>query len=203
MSTRPTNSPVQEPDLNALLLQLRQEIFFSLNCHQVGRIVRFNAQSQTAEIQLSVLRVVGERTITYPVLVDCPVFVHSGGDSCITIPIEPGDSCLVLFNDRNIDSWFSTGNEVAPNTRRAHDLSDGMALVGFRNLANRVSGYSMDSVDIRAGSKRVSISNSGASLKGIVDAIYTALMALNSAKSGPDVSASIAPVQALSDQLLK
>lgn len=203
MSTAPTIAPIQEPDLNALLAQLKQDIFYSLNCHQVGRIVNFNATRQTAQIELSMLRVVGSRLVNYPTIVDCPVFVHSGGGGCITMPIQPGDTCLVLFNDRNIDSWFSTGNVVAPNTRRAHDLSDGMALVGFRNLANKVSAYSSDSVDLRAGPHRVGINNDSTSLKAVMDAVYTALMALDSAKSGPSVASSISPVQFLTDQLLK
>lgn len=203
MSPAPTTAPIQEPDLTALLTQLRQDILYSLNCHQVGRITKFNSANQTAEIELSMLRVVGSRQIIYPVLVDCPVFVHSGGGACITMPISPGDTCLVLFNDRNIDSWFSTGNVVAPNNRRAHDLSDGMALVGFRNLANKVLGYSSNSVDLRAGPHRVAINNDSTSLKAVLDAVYVACMALNSAKSGSDASAAIAPIQTLAAQLLK
>lgn len=203
MSTRPTTAPVQEPDLNSLLAQLKLDVLFSLNCHQVGSVVSFNAANQTAEIQLSMLRVVGDRTVRYPVLVDCPVFVHTGGSACITMPVQAGDTCLVLFNDRNLDSWFSTGNTVAPNNRRAHDLSDGLALVGFRNLANGVSNYSTDSVDIRAGANRVAINNNSTSLKALIDAVVTALFALNSAKTGGDASASITPVQTLANQLLK
>lgn len=198
-----TLASVQPPDLRQLLNQLRSEIFFSLNCHQVGTIVSFNAERQTAEIRINILRVVGNQTQQYPLLVDCPVFVNRGGGGAITFPISPGDPCLVHFNDRNIDNWFSTGNTTAPNTSRAHSLSDGFAEVGYGSLANNLSDYSSDSVDLRAGQHLVGIYNDEYSLKDFADAIVTALNALNSAKSGGNVSASITPVQTIANALLK
>ena len=67
----------------------------------------------------------------YPLLLDCPVVVLQGGGAYIDLPIAEGDYCLVLFNDRNIDTWWDTGNVVVPRNRRKHSLSDGIALVGI------------------------------------------------------------------------
>lgn len=128
--------PPIPPDLRTLLDNLKADIFYNLNCHQVGVIESFDSTKQTASIRLSTLRVVGNEEIPYPLLTDCPVVFPSGGGAYMTFPVTKGDSCLVLFSDRDIDNWFTTGNVVAPNSSRAHSLSDGIALVGIRNLVN-------------------------------------------------------------------
>ncbi len=144
----PIASPVP-PNLRAVLDGLTQEIFDSLNCHAVGRIVKFDSAKQTASIQIGMLKQFPDRAVPYPLLTDCPVVVLSGGLGSLTFPISPGDTCLVFFNDKDLDNWFSTGNEVLPNTQRKHSLSDGIALVGIRTRANPLSDYDMTAVRLR------------------------------------------------------
>ena len=124
------------PTLRSLLATFKQEVFEDLNCHAVGTITAFNATLQTASVQLSIPRVVNGKVIPYPLLTDCPVFVPSGGGAALTFPIAAGDPCLVLFNDRDLDNWFTTGNMTPPNSNRMHSLSDGLVLVGVRNKAS-------------------------------------------------------------------
>jgi hypothetical protein len=223
-----SNSPstVQNPDLRALLLQMKQEIFFTLNCHQIGKIISFDASKQTARVQLMVKRTVYNqeqaingplqttpRIIDYPVLVDVPVFVHTGGTAVITLPVAPGDSCLVLFNDRDIDSWFSTGSNVQPNSQRAHSLSDGFALVGFRNAANPVANYSTTDAaminslggQILVGSK-VNIQNQSGSLKTVFDQLIATLKAwvdTHGDTPNPATVTALTAVQTLADSIFK
>lgn len=119
------------PDFDDVLVELKNEIFAQLNCVQIGKISAVN-DNQTVEITLQVKRRVQGDTITsYPVLVDCPYFVLSGGNAYIDLPIQVGDYCLVLFNDRNLDTWWSSENVAEPLTRRKHSLSDGIALIGI------------------------------------------------------------------------
>jgi hypothetical protein len=122
---------INPPDLDDVLEELKFEIFANFNCIQIGRIEKYDKSTQIAEIQIQVKRRVGSRTINYPLLVDCPVVILQGGESYIEFPIKKDDYCLIFFNDRDIDNWFSTGNVKEPNTTRKHDLSDGIALVGI------------------------------------------------------------------------
>ena len=120
------------PNLEDLFVEIKREVFATLNCVQIGRIQSFDATQQTAEIVLQVKRRVTPDTIAdYPVLVDCPVFILQGGAAYIDMPIQPDDYCIVLFNDRNIDTWWDSANVAEPMTRRKHALSDGMAIVGI------------------------------------------------------------------------
>ena len=153
-------SPVP-PDLRALLDNLKAEIFYTLNCHQVGTIESFDPVKQTASIRLSMLRVIGTEEVAYPLLTDCPVMFPAGGGAYMTFPVAKGDPCLVLFNDRDIDNWFTTGNVVAPNSIRAHSLSDGVALVGIRSLANPPPYTLNNAVVVGLGSSTIKMTTAG------------------------------------------
>lgn len=149
MTSQPT-APATPPTLRALLDSFRQEILLALNCHEVGRIAAFDSDKQIASVEIASLTTLPDGSTTpYPLLTDCPVFFPNGGGGVLTFPVTVGDPCLVLFHDHDLDNWFSTGNAVAPNTRRSHSLSDGLVLVGFRNLSNPISDFSSDSVQLR------------------------------------------------------
>lgn len=214
MSTALASIPV--PNLRALLNQIRTEIFTTFNCHQLGTIQSFNPGNQTAEVSINVLRQVPNlevnppqyKTIAYPLLVDVPVFINSGGTGRLTFPIQPGDTCLVLFNDRDIDNWFESGNTVAPNTTRAHDLSDGLALVGFRSLANAFSDFDTDNAVFGYKGGKVLVADKlglvGAltDLTTVMTKLHAALAALD-AKTGPSAAVQIASFQTEYQNLLQ
>ena len=127
---------INPPDLDDVLIGLKNEIFADLNCVQIGRIQKVNS-NQTVEILLQMKRRIPDNKIAdYPLLVDCPYFVLQGGGAYIDMPIKKGDICLVLFNDRNIDTWWSTENVAESPDRRKHNLSDGFALIGVNSDVN-------------------------------------------------------------------
>lgn len=135
------------PRLETLLLDLKRDIFANLNCIQVGQITKVTPGAQTVEVQLQIIRLAIDGSSTpYPVLLDCPYFVLGGGGAYIDMPIAEDDYCIVLFNDRDIDNWWTSGQVSAPNTPRKHSLSDGFALVGI-NPSNSVRA--MDGTALR------------------------------------------------------
>ena len=99
-----------------------------------------------------------------PILPDVPFFVYSGGGYCLTLPIQPGDDCLVVFGDSCIDAWWQNGGVQNQAEKRRHDLSDGFALVGFRSQPHVVSGYSPGTAQLRNASGDASIEISGSAI---------------------------------------
>lgn len=208
-------APVPDPDLAALLAQVRSEIFASLNCHEWGIVQSFNAAKQTAVVKIAVLRQVPEVKNgqpayvgkAYPLLLDVPVFVPTGGIGFLAMPVAPGDTCLVLFNDRDYDEFWASGNVAEPNSARMHDLSDGLALVGFRTSAKPLADYPTDRVKLAYGTtalelaSKVKLFNALSSLKVQQQKIIDALTALN-AKTGPSAAVAIAAAQTEADNLL-
>jgi hypothetical protein len=162
MSATPKSAfPIVPPELRDVLQAFRREIFSSLKCAIPGIIQSFDEAKQSATIQVAMQATVGDKVVDYPLLVDCPVVVLGGGGGVLTFPIQAGDTCIVLFTDRALDNWYSTGNVVPPAQQRAHSLSDGIALVGIRNLANPIKDYSTTGAEFRLAGGKVRITDSG------------------------------------------
>ena len=102
---------------------LKQEIFESLHCALPGTVVSFDAETQTAVIQPAV-RTCSD--VDLPLLRDVPVFMP------VSFTVNPGDACLLIFADFDIDAWLAFGEAEEPVSGRMHALSDAFAFIGFR-----------------------------------------------------------------------
>lgn len=154
------NKPLQygnQPSLASLIELLQKNIMTCLNCHQVGEIVSFNADNQTAEIIIKMTYVVNDKILEYPLLIDCPCIVLGGGLGRVTFPISSGDGCLVLFNDRDIDNWFSGGQTMPPRTDRKHSFSDAIAIVGLHNSQNKITDYLASGTELKYGNSSIKL----------------------------------------------
>lgn len=157
--TQNINVIPNEPGLQDLLVYYKKLTKLEINCHHVGTITAFDATNQTAQATINYtktfLRVdeIGDTSVTptnYAQLIDCPVVCLGGGGGSLTFPIVEGDECLVLFNDRDFDNWFSSGNSnAAPATPRAHGFSDAIILVGIRSIPNVITEYDTDAAAFR------------------------------------------------------
>lgn len=208
MSTAP-QVPIVTPDLAAFLDMRLKDALLNTNCHLLGTVESFDAATQTATVSINQKLSLAGQLKDFPVLVDVPVFILGGGDRVFTFPVRSGDTCLVLFNDRDIDNWFSTGNVTTPNSQRLHDLSDGLALVGFRSLANPVDNYSADDVEVRNGVSKIAVgellllANAATDLKAVLTSLTAAMTSLDSVKMGGTAAAAIALANAQIAALLK
>ncbi len=183
-----TNHPLT-PDLTGYFQNKKFEIKNEINCISIGTVDSFDHSNQTVDLYINFLRVITsvggkapDTTLDYPILVKCPVVMLSGGDSSLTFPITKGDTCLVLFCDKDIDSWFTTGNIVAPNSQRVHDLNDAIALVGIRSMANVLANYNQLGPQLKNGlalvsvEERVKIEVGLLTLGAAMDTLMTALL---------------------------
>ncbi|MEX3859629.1 Gp138 family membrane-puncturing spike protein [Paraburkholderia sp. BR10923] len=129
-----------------------------------GRIVSFDPASITATVQLMIDQQLADGSRdAYPELGVVPVYTLRGGNYICTMPIAPGDPCLVIFGDRCIDSWQQSESQDMPADYRLHDLSDGFALVGPTPLPRAVPGYNAQSAALRSvdGQQRVQLDPDG------------------------------------------
>ena len=112
----------------AEVLALKKEIFSSLHCALPGIVESFDEEHVTAVIRPAVKNTTG---IALPVLYDVPVFMP------VPFDVNPGDACLIVFADCDIDAWFETGESAIPASDRKHSLPDAFAFVGFRTAEHR------------------------------------------------------------------
>ena len=106
----------------AELQAMKQDIFMTLRCALPGNVISFDSDTQTAEIRPALK--IG--SLEWPVLTGVPVFMP------VPFEVKPGDACLVVFADFDIDAWMESGRPETPRSSRRHALSDGFAFVGFR-----------------------------------------------------------------------
>lgn len=155
-----------EPEISDLMLYWAKKIGLDFQCHHLGTIQAFDPLTQTADVTINYRKTflkfsgTAEYSYTtddYPQLVGIPIVILGGGGGCLTFPIEQGNECLVLFNDRDIDNWYAGGAGSPNATPRTHSFPDAIALVGVNSMSNVVTLWDDDAVALRYGQNYVKI----------------------------------------------
>lgn len=185
--------PSFEPDLAEFMSLVKRDIGLSINCIQIGTIETFNATLGTASATINFKRqLADESVVDYPVLADCPVFTLNGGGASLTFPISKGDTCIILFNDRNIDNWYLSGKVDVPRDTRIHNISDGIILVGIRSINNAII-TPIGSACLDAGTKKVAIKNDLTDLKTLILSLIDAITAMTQTVAGGGGGTTVSP----------
>ena len=195
------NYTVSEPTLATLLNELKRNIFIEFNCHAIAVVQSVNFSNQTLTASVAYTRGVLEKQpngtyslvpVNYPFLVDCPFISIQGGNAGLTMPIQPGDNCLVFYNDRDINNWWTSDQPSIPNSSRTHSFSDAIVLVGLNNNNNPIPNFSGHNAVLYNGNVKVSVTPSNVvisnehngSLGPSFTAFFTALNAFMSSCGG-------------------
>lgn len=130
-----------------------------LHTAQPGIIQSFDPVTQTASIQPAVKRIFktdagdGEAELltptALPVLINVPVNFPRGGGYSLTLPVKPGDECLLIFAERSFDRWHRSGKVEEPAARRFHHLSDATAFVGLSSLPKKIPDFNPDQMELK------------------------------------------------------
>lgn len=127
-----------------------------------GEVVSFDKDLQVADIRPTIRRLLlpEGKLIELPLCVKVPCFFPGGS---LTFDVNQGDDAVLIFSERCLDAWWTAGGVQDPVDLRNHDLSDGLALLGFSSkpkvLDDILQGGS--ELRLRDGSNRVSVRNNG------------------------------------------
>lgn len=153
-----SNPALTDPDLTYAMSIFGNSIQYDLNCHRVGKIVKFNPDDLTCDVELLELKPTQSRLDKYALIQGLPLLVSGGIDTNLTFGDVTGAECLVHFNDRDIDSWFDTGESYKPNSKRMHDFSDGFVSLRPHNK-NDIIDYEMDGTVLNKGQNKIKITS--------------------------------------------
>lgn len=202
----PRNRAKYTPSLADLLNLKMRETLLNLNCHAIATVESFDETDMTVQASLVYKRVIlntdangtaSESLQDYPLLVDCPAIIMQGGEGSLTFPISQGDTCLILFNDRDIDQWFFTGQTAqAPATDRLHSFSDGIALVGLRPATAPILDYDTTRASLNFGTTRVAVGPAGVLITADPTDTITLGTILNTLLSAIAASTTVAEIAA-------
>jgi phage baseplate assembly protein gpV len=129
-----------------------------------GVVVSFDEDTQTVEVRpaLTEQTVQGgvKQTIVLKNLEDVPIVIPRGGPFSLTLPIQPGDECIVIFGDMDIGAWWEAGSaDKAQNQihQRRHTMADGFALMGCWSQPRVLENYSTTSAQLRTEDGTVTV----------------------------------------------
>ena len=137
---------LQTKGLYEMMEQFLKIVFETMNCCKIGKVIAVDTTQQTVDCEIMTKDTVpqkgGEKIVSYPELDNIPFVVIGGGNSYISFPVSVGDEALIIFNDFDYTRWQETGEAQPALFRRHHDLSDGIAIIGLRNMNRLVQNYS-------------------------------------------------------------
>lgn len=208
--TPPQNTISADLDLKTVLDLHKKSILLSTNCHAIATIASFNPTLQTATASINYKKTyysndptIPPRYVEYPVLLDCPIIVMSGGATGLTFPIEQGDECMVMFNDRAIDAWLTTGQSTLPlPSQRLHSFSDAILLVGLNSYLTPILDYDMTRAKlynadgltmVAVGPAQVKIANATTSLAVVLNNLLDLLTTASTTNTVPGNPAFFSP----------
>jgi len=156
-----------------------------INTCYPAKIVSFNPEEQTATVQLAIEQYYRglfseEKEFTEaetPEINDVPVHFPSGGGYCLTMPVKPGDFCLVMFAQKGIDHWLykaamKAGRLIGrPSSQhiRTHNITDALCMVGFNPIPNAITDFDPDNIALRNAANNTKITLTNAEV--FVDAV--------------------------------
>ena len=139
--------PLYNQELNhkttvySLLQTLKDTVNYNLNCIKIATVIEFNPTLMTVRCRINnkrlrQLKKDGNQVLEeYPDIYAKCHFFGWGGIGAV-YPIEPGMEGFLLFNDRELETWFLTGNGGKLAYDRCHDLTDALFVCGLHSQPN-------------------------------------------------------------------
>lgn len=125
-------------NLPSLIDTLVGDSIDNINCVKIGIIEEYYPETRTAKVNLVNMLYDGkteagiQKTRPYPPIYPRVMFIGTV-DNSIDYKVQKGDEVLVFFCDREIESWWLSGNVSQLNFFRTHHMSDCIALAGLRS----------------------------------------------------------------------
>ncbi len=118
------------------------------------KVIEFDKDTQLATVQILIDKIdsSGDEVvdIEIPQIAEIPVIQPFSGSICITMPIEPDDTGLLVFNQRNIDTFVVEGTQAVPFDNRMHDIQDCVLIMGLTHQKRVIPEYDDDGMAIRS-----------------------------------------------------
>ncbi len=172
-------------DIVEFVKKITNEASFKIRVSITGRIETYDYKSQKASIKVDIDELLSNgETVESPIICSVPIIFPSSGGASITMPVKRGDTCLLIFCDRDITNWLL--GDSKPNTMRTHSLTDAVAIVGLnpfvkaspaKNNTDMLITYAGSSITLNSDgiltidAKKVNVNCANASVKASADVV--------------------------------
>ena len=159
-----------EPTLINILLGFQEKLLYNdINCCRVAIVNKFypdtlQVQVNIANKMITDLKNDGSQITKDYALITAKVCYACNG---ISYPLKKGDAGLLLFNDREIESWFVNGEINQLSYDRCHALTDAIFIAGLYAQPNAANAqYIENCLHIFYGTKGIKITDTGLEIDG-------------------------------------
>lgn len=167
-----------------------------VNTTMPGILVDFDSLTQTATIQPAVKRQLfnddGESSWeSLPLLSHVPVMFFFGGGYVMTVPLQAGDTVLLVFTQQGLAEFRATGKESETWDSRRHHISGAVAIPGLHadtapfasgdsgaRAAGILIGRDGSDEQIRITSGSIKLGASATDFVALAPAVFSELQAL-------------------------
>lgn len=155
------------PDLGQIIKTSGFSVASELNCMRIGIVQEFYPENLTVQVQIAGKKTIGLNSDgTQRVRDYAPIYAKvCYCNPFITYPIKKGDECVLLFSDREIESWFINGDINPEGYTRMHDLTDAVALFGIRSIPNMIQVLS-NALHLFYGNSSIELTENGVNING-------------------------------------
>ena len=134
-------SLVQKTTIYDLLQALKDTMNYNMNCVKVATVISFDPDKMTVRCRINNKRLRQLKQDGNQILEDYPdiyakVHFFGWGDVGSCYPITAGMEGILLFNDRELQTWYLTGDGGKLAYDRCHDLTDALFICGLHSQPN-------------------------------------------------------------------
>ena len=154
------STPTLIEAIDAIVNRHLCEVHTSLPCE----IVSYDYGKNLASVKPTLKRKYKseDNSVELPIISNVPIAFQRMGDGHLRIPINPGDTGQLIFNERSIDGWLVSGGTVDPQDPRKHSLSDAVFYPGLAPSNKPISSSAApDSVELKLKDSYIEVLSSG------------------------------------------
>ena len=120
------------PTLSNVLQRSIQSAMEQLQVCMPAEVVSYDKDKQLASCQPMFKNKYRDgATLDMPVIYNVPVAHPRSGTAIVHMPIKKGDRVLLVFSDRSLEKWLTSGERSDPEDNRKHQMSDAIAYPGL------------------------------------------------------------------------
>lgn len=154
-----------------------EAIRYRLDCVRVGIISEYNPETRIAKVNLVNKLTLsqnpdGTQVVQNYAPIYCKTWFFGWGNVGITHPVIENQECIVLINDRELESWYLQGGINQLKYKRNHNFSDSICIVGLTSMPNMTATL-QDCLNIFWGLNNIQLAESGITLNAPGEAGYT------------------------------
>jgi hypothetical protein len=161
LSSDRSDRPGTKNPLTYAMQQAFESMMRSMMVCLPGRVMSFNADDQTAQIQCGIQRIIDGQPVDIPVIENVPVQFPGNDKWYLWHEITKGTEGLIHFSQRAIDLWIERGGSVKPQDTRMFSAEDAFFVPGVRPRPKRITGFQNSGAGISnyAGTTRIHLTD--------------------------------------------